>query len=455
MAHAINLTDGTTTISLYSLTGTFVTAWEPAGGGSEREVGETLDLLIQASSAANLQAAARSIELLLDAAERRKRSGAGATIYLTVQWDGEAAAWRSPVLGGRLEMGRAVDQWGRLKVEATLGITRLNYWEGAETQLTLTNSSATNNTAGITIWNHDDAGTGHDNYVEVDAAEVTGSLPGAVKIELKNGETAAVSYAHLWLGVNAESDPANFAHVLEAEAGDTGAGVSVVTATDGSGGQAMRVVTSSGGSNDLVLTVPAATLQKAAGRRFRALMVPVSYTNGAGATVTAALMDGATTLLLPGYTLDEGPETTIAHIASYAPVVELGVFALPPVGMSGTWGDLKLRLRFQAPASTVLTADIDYVLLLPTDSWRRLDVVGPDVAGSASGGAIVDDGPENAAYYATSTTVQPYVVAHGEPLTLRPGLKQRILVLTQEDSYSIPARRLTVRAWYRPRRMSI
>lgn len=453
MAHAITLTDGTTTANLYNLGGgTFVVerGWEMAGGGAETEVGESIDLLIVAANGAALQTAVRTIELLLDAAERRKRTGAGARVYLTVQLDGEASAWRSPVAGGRLEMGHVTDQWGRLKVEATLALTRANYWEGAEVQLTLSNTNGSNNTAGLTVYNHHDSTSGHENFVAVDAAEVTGSIPGAVRLELKNGESSALGYLHVWAGVNAESDPAAFGHVIEAEAGATGGGVTVVADANASSGNVMQVVTASGGSNDLVLTIPAATLQKAQGRRFRLLLVPTIYTNGTGATVTATLMDGTAT-----YTLQQGEEIVAATVAFHAPVVDLGAFALPPVGTSGTWGDLKLRLRFQAAAGVALTAQIDYLLLLPTDSWRQYDIVGPDVANAAGGGAIVDDGPEGIAYYQTSTARYPYVVAHGEALTLRPGLAQRIILLTQEDYFSIPARRLTVRGWYRPRRLTI
>lgn len=180
MAHAISLTDGTTTVNLYDLSNTFVKAegWELATPGvgkeAEPEIADSLELLIQATSAANLQTAVHNIEGLLVSADRRARTGLGARVFVTVQFDGEASAWRSEIIAGKLELPQAPDQWGALKIEGVLGITRRNYWEGPRTQIALTNANGTSNTAGLTIYNHDDSDSGNDNYLQIAAASLSG-----------------------------------------------------------------------------------------------------------------------------------------------------------------------------------------------------------------------------------------------------------------------------------------
>ena len=125
MAHLVSLTDGTTTISLADGSSCFIERYTPrapelsvtegatpatsSGGSGQpvdavtyRNVTEAADLFLRSSTTALLQTLVRSIEAMLEKAHRRQRLGVGPRVFWQVQLDGEAAAWRSEILTGRL-----------------------------------------------------------------------------------------------------------------------------------------------------------------------------------------------------------------------------------------------------------------------------------------------------------------------------------------------------------------
>ncbi|MGL4650701.1 MAG: hypothetical protein ACRC1H_14935, partial [Caldilineaceae bacterium] len=184
MATTLTLSDGTTSADLFSLTGTFPVdgGWALAspdhGPQVPPPVAEVINVLIQASSAANLATAVRTIERLLQTAARRRASGLGARVFLTVQFDGEAQAWRTEIYGGRLEVEQAPNEFSRLKVTGALGVTRAPWWEGPETELAISANGYSAATGGRTITNN-----GSGNWIQVASTEVQGSLPSPVRLE--------------------------------------------------------------------------------------------------------------------------------------------------------------------------------------------------------------------------------------------------------------------------------
>lgn len=450
MAHAITLTDGTTTVNLYDLSNTFVKAegWELAtpgvGKDAEPEIADSLELLIQASSAANLQTAVRNIEGLLVSADRRARTGLGARVFVTVQFDGEASAWRSEIIAGKLELPQAPDQWGALKVEGVLGITRRNYWEGPRTQIALTNANGTNNTAGLTIYNHDDSDSGNDNYLQIAAASVTGVLPAPVEIELKHTSGSSVNFSNIYLANNVFADPANFTHILEGESRESGYGTITANANS-SGGNYNAITFTAASYGTMLFSLSASLLQKMAGRWFRLL---ARFHNLSGdAVVQARIMDSTGTRILWA-----GPEVQPNPSANYN-LYDLGALPFPPGGYSTSWGALKLSLKFSTGVAGTSAAELDFVQFTPTDAFRHLRLFTYPVANND---LVVDDGIENVAYLSVSSSVVPLVAPRGEPLMVYPGILQRVYVLADEqDNAMVVARTWAVRMWYRPRRLTL
>ena len=448
MAHAISITDGTTTVSLYDLSNTFVKAegWELAtpgvGKDAEPEIADSLELLIQATSAANLQTAVRSIEGLLVSADRRQRTGLGARVFLSVQFDGEASAWRSEIIAGKLELPQAPDQWARLKIEGVLGITRRNYWEGPRTQIALTNAYATNNTSGLTIDNHDDGG--NDNYLQIAAAAVTGVMPAPVEIELKHTSGSSVNFSNIYLANNVFADPANLTHIVEGESRDTGYGTTMSDANS-SNGYYNDITFTSASAGTMQFSLSASLLQKTAGRWFR-LLARFYFLSG-DAVIQARIMDSSGTRILWA-----GPEVQPNPGTNYN-LYDLGALPFPPGGYSTSWGALKLSLRFSTGAVGTSTASLDFIQLTPTDSFRHLRLFTYPVANND---LVVDDGIEGVSYLSVSSSIVPLVAPRGEPLMVYPGILQRVYVLADEqDNAMVIARTWAVRMWYRPRRLTL
>lgn len=452
MAHTINLTDGTTTVDLYNLGAApamFATTWTFATPGlgkePEPEVGESLDLLISGSNVMTLQTIVRNLEKLLWAADLRRRTQLGARVYLQVQWDGEASLWRSEVVGGKLELPNAPDQWGRLRLEATLGVTRENFWEGPRTQIPLTNSSATGNTSGLTVYNHDDSGTYHDNYCQMAAADVTGVLPTSVEVELKNTSGASVAFSNVYIANNVYADPANLVHMLEGESRDTGSGTIVANANS-SNGNYNEVSFTPASPAYMHFTIAAATVAKLAGRWFR-LLARFHY------LAARAVVQPSVRITSAGKDLWVGPETQPVTNTEWG-IADLGAVPLPPGGYSTGWGSLTLTLKFSTTLAGPLVADLDFIQFTPTDSFRILRM---GYAALANNDTIVDNGMDGVAYCTLSGSQAAGVMAVGDPLLVYPGVLQRLYILADENNgYDMNiARTFAVRAWYRPRRLSL
>lgn len=327
MAHAITLTDGTTTANLYSTTGTFPTTWKLGSPEEDRDtIGEALDLLIQATSIANLQTAVRRIEMLIDSAVRREKTRVGPRVFLTVQWDGEADAWRSEVVAGRLEVTGAAEQYSRLKLEATLGLTRRAYWEGPETGIPLSNGNGTwdgSAATGLQIFNcNDGAGSSPNkrhNYVQIAANDVVGVLPAPVKVEFKQNLAGTMLLSGLYMATNADSAPTTLVHMIEAEDRAWGG---TVTADAACSGGSKNVFSAYTGSAQAYWNLDSAIIQKTAGRWFR-LLLALRSRNATAAqmeTIQADLRDSTGVNVLY-----RGAETPFnAANTSGDPIVDLG-----------------------------------------------------------------------------------------------------------------------------------
>ena len=104
MANVFALTDGTTTVSLN--TGSYLSTnyrMATVDGSDQTRVTETLEVTVSGANLAAIQTNVRAIESLIEAAKRRATNQSGPRIYFTVQWDGEASAWRAEVTDGRVE----------------------------------------------------------------------------------------------------------------------------------------------------------------------------------------------------------------------------------------------------------------------------------------------------------------------------------------------------------------
>jgi len=457
VAHSLSITNGTDTVSLTG-SGVFLTQYSPqppsVRAGSVRgfdgddvtdpayeNVTETIELLPYAANTSALQTVVNGIERLIDYAKQRQKFRTGPRVYLQLQVDGEGSAYRSEILHGRFEPGEdALSVWGNYQFPARLHITRRYFWEGALTELQLSTSNSSAATGGKTIYNHDDSDAGNDNWVQIAAAQVSGAIPAPLRLTLQNSTGSAQDYRNIYMAVNAYSDPANFTHIIEGENVVSGYGTSTSLSTCSGGAYAARTL--SVGTNEMHWNISSAQLQDTQGRDFRLIMrIAAQPSVNVYATACVYDKDG----LIPLATGDEVLISTSANA-----LIDLGVLPIPPGGYNTTFGAARLVLKLRTTGTP--SVSIDYIQLTPTDSYRKLYQRGYSAGNSSY---IIDDGTEGYTVLQESSVDYPIYSVFDGPLMVFPNRLQKIIILHDEGSSSVIANTFSIRAYYRPRRLTI
>jgi hypothetical protein len=401
--------------------------------------------LLDDGSATNLQSDKRAIELALAQARRYQKKPIGDRVYVEYQPDGYSGYYRSEILDGRVELSDESTGWQWLdkNIEIRVAWKRRHYWEGAETQIPLTNGNGTNNTSGLTVRNHDDGGAGDDNYVQIAAADVAGDIDAPLRLEMTNNYNSATKASNFWIARNVLSDPANLTHILEAEAGSGGTTQADATC---SGGNRKDFSWSATTEQELLSwDLSTALLNACSGNYFRVLarFLSMSYSD--------MWMRWRIKLVLT--TIWEGPQFLLT---ASAPIQDLGVLQLPPymVG-AGDLYPLALVLCAQRKQSGTHYLYLDFAQLSALDGYRKLSPRGYGLEYQAR---IVDDGIGGFTYtdgWSPAGKTGHYV-STGERITVTPGRLQRIYFLHDTVAGSAAIERtLSVKAYYRPRRLTI
>lgn len=442
MANSLSISDGTTTISLSSsncfLTKYIPTAPDREGDGEYRNITETVEFFILESSAANVQAKVASIERLLQDAVRAQ-SGLCAPVYLLFQTGGDAAAWRSEILSFRLLLGEdASVNLYQYRMDCRLIVTRRHDWEGAEIEVQLSTSTQAAATGGRTVYNHDDADSGHDNWVQIAAAQVSGSLPAGARIQISNNSGSVRLWKKLYVALNALSDPANFSHILEAETRASG-GTAQANASASSGGEVTFTLSAS--SVAIQWSLSPTLLTRSSGRMLRVLAAINGVTGSPSGTAQISVRDG-----LGAVTLWKGD---ITPMPSAAGLLDLGAIPLPPGGYSTAYGEMRLVLVVSGTG----TWKIDYLQLTPTDALA----LATSVRSVALNEYAVLDSIEERDYLLQDPASQfPYIVTSGQRIYLHPNRLQRLILLADSEEANVAiGDTFVVRVWIRPRRLTV
>jgi len=174
-SHVLRITDGTTTKTFTSGDSMTLVEYDPVVATDNFYITEKVRINFASTTPATNTANIAAINKLFRQAQNYARSQTGDRVYIEFDEGATATFWRSEIVGGRITFNGQVlstyqyDQ----SIEAEIEWIRQPFWEGALTQLPLTNSSATDDTAGITVNNANDTGT-----VQIETATVVGTITG-------------------------------------------------------------------------------------------------------------------------------------------------------------------------------------------------------------------------------------------------------------------------------------
>ena len=400
---------------------------------SRRNVTESASVIL-AGTATEILAQVRAIEAFFPIEEPSAHVRAEPT-YLEFRIEDTGDIYRSEILMGRVEWpDRPIaPRLAAGAVEIIVLWTRRFYWEGALTQLPLTSAGTpTPTTNYATVYNNDDE-TANSNWFQVAGTEVGGVIPAPLKLEFNNASGSFKSVRALHL--------ANYAHFGSATIDPILRGV-----------QASYASTSWSFAGEATVyrwALPAALLVDTNGRYCRVLVTLATLpdTDTLARARLQLSYDGITF-----YDLVIGEQTKSGGHT----VLDLGAMPIPPGGPGVGNAGIYLTLTMQAATAAGDAVVVDWVQIMPAGHglYRLLLGVVPNI-GLAPSESLIDDGIEGLIYTQLGgNTYIAYRNIHA-PIHVWPNMTQRLRLIKQGQLSLGAGEAYGVKAWVRPRRLSV
>lgn len=435
MAHVLSLVCGSDTVSLVASGCTLNNFLPRAGAPNAESVTDTIAVTLSAATPPFVRSKKRSIENYFGLARRRQQWRSGDKVYLQFQLstEGAGATYRAEVLDGRIDYVEDSIQESAINyMECVIYVTRRPYWEGPETALELTNSSGIFAVTGLTIYNHDDATAGHDNYALITESQVSGTLPMPLKIEIKNLGTRQIKNVHICLDTLTDSAQ-NLSPTVEGEDGVGNVGGSY------SGGLAKSFTVNT--TYTLAKTITSAMLGYIAGRSMKVL----------GKFTFSGTVYAKISLSVASVTVIRSPEVKLNSQDYFQ---DLGTLPMPPGFDSSSWADASLVIEFRSTASVSMTCDFLQLFFADAGCYRYLTSVANSLMSIDVNDTILDDGIDDAAYINSASFIVgklPVIARRGSPIMIQSHSGfQKLRFLIDGSSTSVDWT-FSVRVWYRPR----
>jgi len=408
MAHALSITDGTTTISL-STTDWLMLHYVPNvpsyRNGEYEPVTDSIELTTDTASGSAAQTAINAVQLLLESARRRYETRSGPRVYLTLQLDSDASSWRSEVQYGQMVGGNdSLRAWQGIQPQ-TMVVTRVPFWEGAEATL-VSSQSLTNS-------------DGSNSYYS--SATVSGVLPTPPIVTLSNNSGDSQTQRDIYFGVNAFNSPATFDGTL--------------------------------GTQALSDTAPYTYNTEQADWTLTAALTAL---HGDSTRFVGAFAGGYTENIWWKLSQEYGGVTPISNTSPVYPtsdsgLLDFGTMRVPTGGYSTTTTGIDLEIKTQSDA-TNLSCTLTFLQMFPANNTRRYSFAAANVS---NGYAIVDDGVDGDVYMKSGSYRHDVVTAIGAPMMLHPGQGHRFLWLMRKSTGYVAADTCALTVAYRPRRLTV
>jgi hypothetical protein len=448
MAHTLNLKYGGTTVALAA--GDYrIESYTPAPADEGASVVvETARIQITASSLAAMQADVAVIDRAFEWGRMRSAGKVMGPVVVQFQGDGEALLWQSEISDGRTLMpdGLLKTDWANKVISVAVIWTRAAFWEGAVwTALPLTNTNGTDNTSGLRVYGcNDGSGSAPSDrvmYLDVDGVnDVLGNLPAPVKLQI----IPSGSINHVYIGMQADQGDGLATPFFEMEDIDVGSSTADATCS---------------GGDYCHLDINAADITD-----FSAFVDPTTYNGGYhkifmrffSAVPDDLRIQFVETVAGDTYSLAETPWVNPDADQALQTFGELRIPVRELLPSSGSLGNYALELDVKSSSSGTLNLDVDYIFAMPMDAYVELGSSTGSVGSSQM--IVYSEGIERMLYrdiLASGAPVSIFDEHYGGGIFLRPGVNQRLWVLSRNSDTHSVSNYLTVKAWYKPRRSTL
>jgi hypothetical protein len=402
---------------------------------NKETVTEKFRALIEIDTATALEAKINNIERLLRLAKKHPSGPEG--VWVLFAPDRSSTPYQSRVIDGQLILDDRTEHLrndGKKIIHVV--IERKNYWETQTPDSLLLSNAAVTNQVVAPIANTQDAT--RELYVTIAGSQIEGVLPTPAILEFSNSQNDATLVDDLLVGVvygDGISTLPTPGTLIQEGAGSADASCS------GGSYAALSWVDDDENSLTTWTIASGSFLQK----RYRAvarLQASVAYTD---LWLKAKLLVGSTVIA----------ETQWSLVEAGVQLVIIGSMTIPPyaLGEAIDLGNITLAL-YEKRASGAGSLNLDYLLLMPQDSWRRYGAI----SGLAYNETLIDDPVREVLVtkYSTSSYKVTQKILEGEPLMLRPGVTNTLYFLQQNTAgVAAIARTANVTIKTHPRRLTV
>lgn len=443
-----------------------VTKYQPvAAKAGEASVSESISAEFRPGGSDAPRTKINMIGRMFALARARKASGKGPRVFLYCETSSLNTPYRAEVYDG--QAGLTDDVFGvdvaQNWYQVVIAVTRSPWWESStETQLALTNGNGTNNTSGLTVQNSDTGSA--DNWFNIPTTQLlsntSGDVEAPIRLEITNSTplvTSALNTKALYVGMmKSNSFASNRLPVFEGESGSAGAGVSLSGSTAGttSSNGLYKTAQWTGTSVVTVMTwtLAAADLQRMRGMRFMPILRLANGLGTADFDFGWQLLDSGLFALTP---------IKWVRPSSTDQCVPLNSGEIPPyLSDAATLNTLSIALKCRRLTGGTNTIDLDSIYLMPCDPVHGgMRVYSTKTGGLPLNDKLIEDGIAQQTYEDNSANgggVLGGWRTDGDWMTIRPNCNNQFYII-QLDASNVPdARRtLSVKAYYRPRRLTL
>ena len=443
------LAETTLAVTLVNAAGSTTAPIRSCGYSPTRKPGEvveeTIDVGLESTNPALIAATVGLIENCLEMARTWARLQTGSEVVLQAQVLSTEDIYQSRIVDGWVELGGVgANERKQGRLTARVHVTRLNYWEGTETQIKISTGSGASTLEPVTIYNHDDGGAGHENWVKL-AGDDLGAmdLPGPARIEIANTlDQLGYGMRDIYIAHNARETAALQATLVTCLQGEDCNGGSGTD--DGSCSNGHYQACAWSGTTETKLIDWTVDSSNYRGNLFRFLLRLRDHTDYTDLWVKLKLLGGTTVIV----------ETPPVLVTPGDELIELPILRIPPyLSVDKDYADLVLALYVRRYTAGDHTLNVDYLYLLPAEGWRKLKQLWQPISYPAK---ITDYGRQG--YLVSDWAAGEYTdhVGLGDPIMLLPGKTQRLYFAWDVEGGTAPiAGTAGIKVWVNKRRRNI